>query len=179
MRSKSVAWSTLTNSASQSLRSSSAAGAAEESEWRLQYSMTLERILLVTLGKGIPLSAHSSSTMCLIVCDCSATASSTSNDAPSELRSTIFLADDVDILQKRHQITPENDTLFLSLSKLSPVCTGSGEKTYLPEGIAIAVLYWSWGQGCGFGCDGFLVGMDFQTTRGGIQLVIRTFDGTG
>lgn len=115
MRSKRVAWSTLTNSASQDLRSLSSEAPAEAeaeeeaSEWRLQYSMTLERILLVTLGKGMALSSETSSTMCFIVCDCSATASSTSKDSPSELRSTIFFDDDVDIL--------ENDKLLFTTTE--------------------------------------------------------------
>ncbi|KAE8055208.1 hypothetical protein FH972_012065 [Carpinus fangiana] len=69
MRSKRVPWSTLTNSASQALRSSSseverssdAATALGASTCFLQYLMTLERILLVTFGSGMPLSAQSSS----------------------------------------------------------------------------------------------------------------------
>ncbi|CAI0398544.1 unnamed protein product [Linum tenue] len=47
--------------------------------------MTLARIPPVTLGRGMPLSAQSSSIMCLIVWDIIATASSTSNDSPSLL----------------------------------------------------------------------------------------------
>lgn len=100
MRSNRVAWSTFTNSVSQVLRSSSAALLLRSSPFGvstcfLQYSITFARILLVTFGNGIPLSAQSSSTMCLIVCDSSATASSTSNDSPSELLSVIFLGEDI------------------------------------------------------------------------------------
>ena len=98
MRSKKVAWTTLTKSASQALRSSSPAEEARSSDLGastcfLQYSMTLERILLVTFGRGIPLSAQSSSIMCLIVWDSRATASSTSKVSPSELFRIIFLPD--------------------------------------------------------------------------------------
>ncbi|PON93938.1 hypothetical protein TorRG33x02_103280 [Trema orientale] len=100
MRSKRVAWSTLTKSASQTLRSSSAVAEARSSDLGastcfLQYSMTLDKILLVTLGRGIPLSAQSSSIMCLMVCDSRATASSTSKVSPSELFRVIFLTDDI------------------------------------------------------------------------------------
>lgn len=101
IRSKSVAWSTLTKSASKALSSSSETAEASlssalvaeaaASTWRLQYSMTLERIFPVTLGRGITLSAQSSSIMCLIVCDSTATVSSTSKTSPSELRKVIFL----------------------------------------------------------------------------------------
>lgn len=45
----------------------------------LQYSRSFPRMLLVTFGKGIALSEKPSSTMCLIVCDYRATASSISN----------------------------------------------------------------------------------------------------
>jgi len=102
MRSKSVAWSTLTKSASQALRSSSeglSSGLAASTCF-LQYSITLARILLVTFGRGMPLSAQSSSIMCFMVCDSSATASSTSNASPSELFRVIFLADDMMICRR-------------------------------------------------------------------------------
>ncbi|KAK3410502.1 hypothetical protein EUGRSUZ_J02475 [Eucalyptus grandis] len=97
MRSKRVAWSTLTNSASQALRSSSVVRSSglADSTCFLQYSMTFARIRLVTLGSGISPSAQSSSIMCLMICDWTATASSTSNDSPSELRRVIFFADDI------------------------------------------------------------------------------------
>ena len=97
MRSKRVAWSTLTNSRSQFLSSSSAeatrSSAFGVSTCFLQYSMTFDKILLVTFGRGIPLSAQSSSIMCFIVWDSNATASSTSKVSPSELFSVIFLDD--------------------------------------------------------------------------------------
>lgn len=99
IRSKRVAWSTLTKSASQALSSSSTeeprSSGFGASTCFLQYSMTFDKILLVTLGKGIPLSAQSSSIMCLIVCDSKATASSTSNVSPSELFSVIFRPEDI------------------------------------------------------------------------------------
>lgn len=103
MRSNKVAWSTLTKSASQVLSSSSAIleevssadleeAAAAASTCFLQYSITLERILLVTLGRGMPFPAQSSSIMCLIVWDSMATVSSTSKTSPSELFRVIFLS---------------------------------------------------------------------------------------
>lgn len=102
MRSNRVFWSTLTKSASQFLRSSSRALSSffspRASTCFLQYSMTFERIVLVTFGNGITVSAQSSSTMCLIVCDSRATVSSTSKVSPSELLRVIFFptpADDI------------------------------------------------------------------------------------
>ena len=109
MRSKRVFWSTLTNSASQALSSSSEEDrssedlAAAASTCFLQYSMTLERILPVTLGSGMALSAQSSSIMCLMVCDSNATASSTSKVSPSELFRVTFFPEDM--------IDPPNETL--------------------------------------------------------------------
>ncbi|KAK3413769.1 hypothetical protein EUGRSUZ_I02320 [Eucalyptus grandis] len=93
IRSHRVAWSTLTNSASQALRSSSLtrSSAVADSTCFLQYSITMPRILLFTLGSGIASSVQQSSITCLITCDSSATDCSTSNDSPSELRSVIFL----------------------------------------------------------------------------------------
>jgi hypothetical protein len=109
MRSKRVAWSTLTKSASQFLRSSPEAAvvgaelllapessapalAAAAAAWTclLQYSITLDRIFELTLGSGMPLSAQSSSIMWRMVCDSIATASSTSNSSPSELLRVII-----------------------------------------------------------------------------------------
>ena len=99
MRSNKVAWSTLTNSLSQVLRSSSTepvrSSGLGDSTCFLQYSITLDKILLLTLGRGIPLSAQSSSIMCLIVCDSKATASSTSKISPSELFKVIFRPEDM------------------------------------------------------------------------------------
>lgn len=66
--------------------------------------MTLERILLVTLGKGILFLTQSSPIMCSIVCDSNATTSSTLNAFPSKLFSVIFLC--VDIL------VDQSNTLF-------------------------------------------------------------------
>ena len=103
MRSKSVAWSTLTKSASQALSSSSLGFSSAQlaSTCFLQYSITLARILLVTLGRGIPLSAQLSSIMCLIVWDSTATASSTSKASPSELFSVIFFVEAIPISLKK------------------------------------------------------------------------------
>jgi len=103
MRSKRVFLSTLTNSASQLFINSSfpvivASLSASASTCFLQYSITLARILLVTLGNGMSFSAQSSSIICLMVCDSTATASSTTNVSPSEDFSVIFF--DSDILGK-------------------------------------------------------------------------------
>ncbi|KAG5526820.1 hypothetical protein RHGRI_032927 [Rhododendron griersonianum] len=98
MRSKRTAWSTLTNSVSNVLSSSSTAlssDLAADSTCLLQYSMTLARILLVTLGRGMLVSAQLSSIMCLMVCDSTATASSTSKVSPSELLSTMVFEVDM------------------------------------------------------------------------------------
>ena len=70
MRSKSVAWSTLTNSASQFFKSSAGCAGAfpppastgfAARTWLLQYSMTFERISESMLGSVIPFLAQSSS----------------------------------------------------------------------------------------------------------------------
>ncbi|KAG5547665.1 hypothetical protein RHGRI_013382 [Rhododendron griersonianum] len=105
MRSKSTPWSTSTNLASHFLRASSLAAslstssaalpAPEASTCFLQYSMTLARILLVTLGRGMVLSAQSSSIMCLMVWDSRATVSSTSKVSPSDDFRTIFFGVDM------------------------------------------------------------------------------------
>lgn len=90
IRSNKVAWSTLTNSASQALTSSSdVAGLSSDdfwlSTWYLQYSITFAKILLETFGNGIGWSMPVSSIMFFTACDSNATASSTSNISSSEL----------------------------------------------------------------------------------------------
>lgn len=93
MRWNRVATSTLTNSASQALRLSSALRSSdlELSTCILQYSITIARIPLVTFGRGMAPSEKPSSIMCLIVCNSNATMSSTSNVTPSELIKFTFL----------------------------------------------------------------------------------------
>lgn len=100
MRSNKVPWSTLTKSASKLFNSSSLALSSDlgVSTCFLQYSMTLARILLVTLGRGMEVSAQSSSIMCLMVCDSTATASSTSKVSLSELLSTIIFPVDMVVI---------------------------------------------------------------------------------
>ena len=53
MSSKRVAWSTLTNSVSKVFVSSSDVSDFLACTWYLQYSITLAKILLETLGRGI------------------------------------------------------------------------------------------------------------------------------
>lgn len=69
----------------------------EASAWRLVYSTTLAKILLVTFGRGMAASAQSSSIMFLIVCDSMAAASSTSKVWPSEVSNTNIFFEEVDI----------------------------------------------------------------------------------
>ncbi|KAL6989127.1 hypothetical protein U1Q18_014878 [Sarracenia purpurea var. burkii] len=103
MRSKRVPWSTLTNSASKVLSSSSAVLSSDlgVSTCFLQYLMTLAKILLMTFGNGMLVSAQVSSIRCLMVCDSNAIASSTSNVSPFELFNTMIF--DVDMNSGRYQ----------------------------------------------------------------------------
>ena len=97
MRSKRVAWSTLTKSASQALSSSLTAcsSALGVSTCFLQYSITFARILLVTFGNGIALSIMglitcNSSIMGLITSNSIAATTSRPKSSPSELLRVII-----------------------------------------------------------------------------------------
>lgn len=149
MRSKRVAWSTFTKSASQLLSSSSAdrSSVLGASTCLLQYSITFAKILLVTLGNGIPLSAQSSSIICLIVCDSNATASSTSNDSPSELLRVIFLPEDdifaTDFSKKIRERELNNQGVFFLIDNQLGIFIEGGWEVVLGLG---SVILWN-------GCD--------------------------